>query len=629
MDLFADSDEDSEDDSDRNIALCNIAFIELMICKPFVKNTVTEESHVFHRRIVLVGEDEVTSLLKEKLDRTQFKNVKILTAAESDAADLRVGEAEKFDVVVNLNLIDNSTGEMNDTLSCENLLISGGTFMTVCPSSYFDLLFPKVKWNTAKASRKPFASPHFDGDQNGFEFVVIQKRGFLINTLGAIYWTGTESDRNGSVISSQKKNNKSSIISDKKKKNNENSNDKALETEYSNLEEVTVALSVEERLSGIFSDISHRKSLDALQIHGLCIFPGIFSTNMVMEWGDAAVSDMKEALFTLRKRGIDLLHPGEGGPRIENFHELSMREALRCDLRNGRHLKALSQRNFDNSVVPVTMPRGVSNHVETDKNNGNIETEIPVSSADAKFSTRNNIRRHPALLSVLQQTLNPPPPDPRDQMGNWGLWNFEGRGPEFGPPDFSIGEVGAVMSLPGCADQTIHADTPHLYVHTQLPGHYINLFVPAVLEGDSSAGIEVGQTAFVVGSHQLRVSAHVMNEEGGQEVLEERLVRPHLRAGDALLFDCRILHFGLANQHPRSTHNKKDKCEDKNVNSDLSGEENNAEDTNNATILNSEGNCCDGNGDCSDGWRPLLYVNYHQKFFQDPKNWNDKEKLFT
>jgi hypothetical protein len=36
------------------------------------------------------------------------------------------------------------------------------------------------------------------------------------------------------------------------------------------------------------------------------------------------------------------------------------------------------------------------------------------------------------------------------------------------------------MSLPGCADQTIHADTSHLYVHTQLPAHYVNLFMPAV-----------------------------------------------------------------------------------------------------------------------------------------------------
>ena len=27
--------------------------------------------------------------------------------------------------------------------------------------------------------------------------------------------------------------------------------------------------------------------------------------------------------------------------------------------------------------------------------------------------------------------------------------------------------------------------------------------------------------------------------------------------------------------------------------------------------------------------RPLLYVNYHHEWFQDPKNWNDAEKLFV
>jgi ectoine hydroxylase-related dioxygenase (phytanoyl-CoA dioxygenase family) len=196
-------------------------------------------------------------------------------------------------------------------------------------------------------------------------------------------------------------------------------------------------------------------------------------------------------------------------------------------------------------------------------------------------------------MSLLRETLNPPPNDPRDQLGNWGLWNFEGKGPEGGPPEFAVGQVGAVMSLPGCADQTIHADTAHLYVHTQLPAHYINLFLPAVAAGSNSAAIEVGQTAFILGSHLLRISAHVMNEEGGQEMLERRLVRPHLTAGDALLFDCRILHFGLANQYAQIK--------------DLALQIDRVP---------------------SDGWRPLLYINYHQKFFHDPKNWNDKEKLF-
>jgi len=26
--------------------------------------------------------------------------------------------------------------------------------------------------------------------------------------------------------------------------------------------------------------------------------------------------------------------------------------------------------------------------------------------------------------------------------------------------------------------------------------------------------------------------------------------------------------------------------------------------------------------------RPIIYVNYHHSWFHDPKNWNDKEKLF-
>jgi hypothetical protein len=38
----------------------------------------------------------------------------------------------------------------------------------------------------------------------------------------------------------------------------------------------------------------------------------------------------------------------------------------------------------------------------------------------------------------------------------------------------------------------------------------------------------VGQTAFVLESHKLRVSAHIMNEEGGQEILENRLVCTHV-----------------------------------------------------------------------------------------------------
>ena len=96
----------------------------------------------------------------------------------------------------------------------------------------------------------------------------------------------------------------------------------------------------------------------------------------------------------------------------------------------------------------------------------------------------------------------------------------------------------------------------------------------------------VGQTAFVIGSHELPVSAQLMTTEGGDVELATRLVRPHLRTGDVLLFDCRVLHFGLANRSP-------------------------------------------GAGRPGGVQRPMIYVNYHQPWFVDPKNWNNEERLFS
>ena len=571
MDLFDDSDEDNdESDCADASALCNLAFISLMICKPFVKRTSGEISQLLHRKIAIIGNGSASSSLKGKLDKTQFKDVAVF----SSNLEAQI-ERLQYDVVVNFRNDEQST--------FPELLVYGGTYLTICTASQFDQLFPIEIWNLAKTTRKTIFTP--DNGESGTEFVVIQKRALKINTLGAIYWTGDGSSSSAKIGEKKSRNRISSIDGGCK-----SISLSAIHREYCNLEEATVALSISERQLGIFSDASHAKAVHSLQTFGICILPGLFSSDMVMKWGAAAVSDMTEALMTLRKKGIDLLNPGDGGPRIENFHELSMREALRCDLRNGRHLRKLSSCNTISTARES--PVGA-----IDKSC--LATNLPIDTAiqSHHIAPDENIRYHPALLSVLDEVLNPLPTDPRDQLGNWGLWNFEGKGPEAGPPDFVVGEVGVVMSLPGCADQTIHADTAHLYVHTQLPGHYINLFVPAVSAGSSSAAIEVGQTAFVLGSHQLRVSAHVMNEEGGQQILEERLVRPHLMAGDALLFDCRILHFGLANQHPKNGGHDDDSVTEKNE-------------------------------EFTKGWRPLLYVNYHQKFFQDPKNWNDKERLF-
>ena len=66
-----------------------------------------------------------------------------------------------------------------------------------------------------------------------------------------------------------------------------------------------------------------------------------------------------------------------------------------------------------------------------------------------------------------------------------------------------------MLSLPGCEDQAVHADTPHLYEHMQLPPHYVNLFLPAV-SSDAQCDASVGQTAWVTGTHKLAVAARLM-----------------------------------------------------------------------------------------------------------------------
>ena len=60
---------------------------------------------------------------------------------------------------------------------------------------------------------------------------------------------------------------------------------------------------------------------------------------------------------------------------------------------------------------------------------------------------------------------------------------------------------------------------------------------------------QVGGTAFIHGSHNLEFTArhYGNNNNNDNSSLYPYLVRPKLDVGDVVLFDCRILHFGLAN----------------------------------------------------------------------------------
>eukprot|EP00536_Pseudo-nitzschia_multiseries_P001291 jgi/Psemu1/180600/e_gw1.16.43.1 len=197
-----------------------------------------------------------------------------------------------------------------------------------------------------------------------------------------------------------------------------------------------------------------------------------------------------------------------------------MREDLRLDLRQGPALSKLRAQK-----------EGSADHI-----------------GDGLF-----LRGHPSLLEIVRRTMNPKEQQGSSgsngsgnkplHLGNLGRWNFGGSGNDGSYQNLRVSPVGGIVSLPGSAEQALHADTPHLFEHLpDLPAHYINLFAPCTAFDEA-----VGGTAFVHGSHDLRFVAE-RYDASHNSGFYPWLVRPQLTVGDVVLFDCRILHFGLANR---------------------------------------------------------------------------------
>jgi hypothetical protein len=157
------------------------------------------------------------------------------------------------------------------------------------------------------------------------------------------------------------------------------------EREETLLRKICIPLSSYERKNILFHHSSHSQAVKCLQEYGVCVFKGLFPKEVVQQWGNAAIHDMKHVLVTLRKKGIDLLGLRDenscSNEQIENYHEMSMREARRCDIRNGKAMTALHEQ--------------ISSHQ---------------SSLD--------IRNHPGVVSVLTEVANAE----RSELaaGNWG-----------------------------------------------------------------------------------------------------------------------------------------------------------------------------------------------------------------
>ena len=323
----------------------------------------------------------------------------------------------------------------------------------------------------------------------------------------------------------------------------------SLETEKAYLQSSSRYLSSHERITRKMSETSIQKAVHALKEFGYCIVRGLLDPHQCQEWGATMLESVHSAAKVLLERDqVDIYRPHTSKFEPQAYRELSMREDLRFDLRDA---PALASR------------RAMEDH-------GNEAIVI-----DGKTKSFDGfVRGNENILEIIRRTMNP-------RMGelfkgNLGRFNFGGSGTNGSFQDLRVSPVGGIVTLPGCGDQAIHADTPHLFESiADLPAHYINVFAPG-----TAFNPKVGGTAFVHGSHNLEFTAKHCGSREDYMACYPFLVRPALDLGDVILFDCRILHFGTANDSD-------------------SGIE-----------------------------RVLLYTNTTMAWFSDPKNWDDRRQIF-
>jgi Phytanoyl-CoA dioxygenase (PhyH) len=298
----------------------------------------------------------------------------------------------------------------------------------------------------------------------------------------------------------------------------------SLNMEEQQMEQATVFLASSEISTSRLTEHSLQKAVHNLQQYGYCILPRLLDPSECREWGQAVLESVHAAAQILLERdGVDIYHPLSSKLEPQSYQELSMREDLRMDIRQGPGLSR------------IRAEKGDYKHGHE---------SIVLTASEQEYGNGIFMRGHSSLLEIVRRTMNP-----RDETlyrGNIGRWNFGGSGSDGSFQDLRLSPVGGIVSLPGAADQALHADTPHLFENIpDLPAHYINIFAPCTEFDD-----QVGGTAFVHGSHNLSFTArYCADDENSTDnsKVYPYLVRPCLTVGDVVLFDCRILHFGLAN----------------------------------------------------------------------------------
>jgi hypothetical protein len=374
--------------------------------------------------------------------------------------------------------------------------------------------------------------------------------------------------------------------------NDEGKEETWLDFEHRMLASATISQSVHEQSLGFLTNENIEKAVKAMQVHGFVVLPGLFrhcpeQLNAVKKWSEGILEDFDKATEILKhKHNVNILNPGTGSDPL-SYREMAMREDFRVDLRDGPSMRVVSEEmeDIDGAILDGLGFKVISGGEGTTPVVIDVVENTPYNDSTTSKPKPNmlqSLRYNPFVLDIIRKLFNPHSKGQDDcsmehplYKGNFGRWNFSGSGPNGTPQPLRVGKIGSVISLPGAADQCIHADTPHLFeMHDCLPCHYANLFIYGEdknqarqsrqeisfdCDGNFTGANLVGGTAFIDGSHRLSVTARLTADKGisaaGVEAttrneMHMRIIRPSLQLGDALLFDTRTLHFWTCQHVP-------------------------------------------------------------------------------
>lgn len=269
------------------------------------------------------------------------------------------------------------------------------------------------------------------------------------------------------------------------------------------------------------------------------------------------------------KHNIDILfdeyyscsNPSNGLPTT--YSEMCVKDDYRIELRNGPNINSSFQDLHDwiqqsKGIIEIIskVMNPLSDYGDYDNVSNNI---IYIDDSDNDEQLKENFKQWDIKNSYINTSSY-------NALFNNNYSDDNNKNNDYTTP--RINSTSFLVTFPKCDDEEIlnanDTTTNQLFQYycttkknskkEDLPPHSINVCIPTSPSSIKSNGSNLtGGTAFVAGSHQsYKNNAYIHNKK----LLYNNIMRPSIVPGDIILFDSRVLHFGLANNASLDHNNK-------------------------------------------------------------------------